>query len=90
MGTIKNRGYNFQKWITKIDHQSNKIFVSVSTKKLILRHVVITSVDRDDLKNDYGAIIWKNTIKEIRKLWKKSIKYEITKRIGNTTFIHNL
>ena len=32
-----------------------------------LRHVVVTSVDRDDLKNDYGATIWKNTIKEIRK-----------------------
>ena len=32
-----------------------------------LKHVVITSVDRDDLKDDYGATIWKNTIKEIRK-----------------------
>jgi lipoic acid synthetase len=26
--------------------------------KLNLRHVVITSVDRDDLKGDYGAQIW--------------------------------
>jgi lipoic acid synthetase len=37
-------------------------------KTLELRHVVITSVDRDDLKDDYGSIIWKNTIKEIRRL----------------------
>ena len=42
--------------------------VAKLVKTLGLRHVVITSVDRDDLKNDYGAIIWKNTIKEIRKL----------------------
>jgi lipoic acid synthetase len=32
-----------------------------------LKHVVITSVDRDDLKNDYGASIWKKTIQEIHK-----------------------
>ena len=31
-----------------------------------LRHVVITSVDRDDVKNDYGAEIWAETIKQIR------------------------
>jgi len=31
-----------------------------------LRHVVITSVDRDDLKNDYGADIWAETIEQIR------------------------
>ena len=30
-----------------------------------LKHVVITSVDRDDLKNDYGAYIWAKTINEI-------------------------
>ena len=35
-------------------------------KKLNLRHVVITSVDRDDLKDDYGAQIWKETILAIR------------------------
>ncbi len=32
-----------------------------------LRHVVITSVDRDDLKQDYGSLIWAKTIFEIRK-----------------------
>ena len=31
-----------------------------------LRHVVITSVDRDDIKNDYGAEIWAETIEQIR------------------------
>ena len=30
-----------------------------------LKHVVITSVDRDDLKNDYGASIWAETINQI-------------------------
>jgi len=34
-------------------------------KKLKLRHVVITSVDRDDLKDDYGAQIWSDTIKKV-------------------------
>ena len=33
--------------------------------KLNLKHVVITSVDRDDLKKDYGATIWAETIKQI-------------------------
>ena len=31
-----------------------------------LRHVVITSVDRDDINNDYGAEIWAETIEQIR------------------------
>ena len=35
-------------------------------KKLNLRHVVITSVDRDDLKGDYGARIWYETVNEIK------------------------
>ena len=33
-----------------------------------LRHVVITSVDRDDLKDDYGSELWAETIKTIRYL----------------------
>tara|TARA_Y100000590_G_C15687313_1_gene1002088 strand:+ start:353 stop:1234 length:882 start_codon:yes stop_codon:yes gene_type:complete len=36
--------------------------VAELVKKLQLRHVVITSVDRDDLKGDYGSEIWKETI----------------------------
>jgi len=37
-------------------------------KAMELRHVVITSVDRDDLKEDYGAEIWAETIYAVRKL----------------------
>ena len=39
---------------------------AMAVKKMNLRHVVITSVDRDDLKRDYGAAIWANTIGQIR------------------------
>ena len=42
--------------------------VAHAVKKMNLRHVVITSVDRDDLKNDYGSKIWAQTIAETRKL----------------------
>ena len=38
---------------------------AIAVKKMNLRHVVITSVDRDDLKNDYGASIWAETIRQI-------------------------
>ena len=38
---------------------------AMAVKKMNLRHVVITSVDRDDLKNDYGASIWAGTIRQI-------------------------
>jgi lipoic acid synthetase len=37
----------------------------MAVKKMNLKHVVITSVDRDDLKNDYGAHIWSETIQKI-------------------------
>ncbi|RMF07550.1 MAG: lipoyl synthase [Candidatus Neomarinimicrobiota bacterium] len=37
-----------------------------AVKHLRLRHVVITSVDRDDLKPDFGAGIWAETIRRIR------------------------
>ena len=37
-----------------------------TVKAMNLRHVVITSVDRDDIKNDYGAKIWAETIEQIR------------------------
>jgi len=42
------------------------IRTAMAVKKMNLRHVVITSVDRDDLKRDYGAAIWANTIGQIR------------------------
>ena len=38
---------------------------AMAVKKMNLRHVVITSVDRDDIKGDYGATIWSQTIKQI-------------------------
>ena len=38
---------------------------AMAVKKMNLRHIVITSVDRDDLKNDYGASIWAETIRQI-------------------------
>ena len=38
---------------------------AMAVKKMNLRHVVITSVDRDDIKGDYGANIWAQTIKQI-------------------------
>lgn len=41
--------------------------ISQAVKEMGLRHVVLTSVDRDDLKKDFGATIWAETIKKIRK-----------------------
>ena len=38
---------------------------AMAVKKMGLKHVVITSVDRDDIKNDYGATIWAETINQI-------------------------
>ena len=40
---------------------------AMAVKKMKLKHVVITSVDRDDIKNDFGASIWEKTIREIHK-----------------------
>ena len=45
--------------------------VAQAVKKMGLRHVVITSVDRDDLKGDYGASIWAETISQTKKVNKK-------------------
>jgi len=41
--------------------------ISQAVQDMGLRHVVLTSVDRDDLKNDFGATIWAETIADIRK-----------------------
>ena len=38
---------------------------ALAVKKMKLRHVVITSVDRDDLKGDFGSGIWAETIEQI-------------------------
>ncbi len=39
--------------------------VAEAAKKMDLRHIVITSVDRDDLRDDYGADIWAATINRL-------------------------
>ena len=41
---------------------------AMAVKKMNLKHVVITSVDRDDIKDDFGARIWSRTINQIRKI----------------------
>jgi len=41
--------------------------VSRAVQKMNLKHIVLTSVDRDDLKDDFGSEIWAQTIYEIRK-----------------------
>ena len=42
--------------------------VAEAIKEMGLKHVVITSVDRDDIKDDFGATIWSETIKQIKKI----------------------
>ena len=49
------------------DDPLEPIRTALAVKKMQLKHVVITSVDRDDLKRDYGASIWAKTISEIHK-----------------------
>ena len=44
------------------------IRVAQTVKRMGLRHVVITSVDRDDLKEDFGSNIWAQTIANTKKL----------------------
>lgn len=38
-----------------------------AVRKMGLRHVVVTSVDRDDLKGDFGAATWAETIRQIHR-----------------------
>ena len=49
------------------DDPLEPIRTAMAVKKMKLKHVVITSVDRDDIKNDYGASIWAKTIQEIHR-----------------------
>ncbi len=42
--------------------------VAQAVKTMRLKHVVLTSVDRDDIKDDYGATIWAKTIQATREL----------------------
>ena len=45
---------------------SEPLRTALAVKSMDLRHVVLTSVDRDDLKDDYGAEIWAETIHYVR------------------------
>ena len=47
------------------DDPLEPVRTALAVKKMDLRHVVITSVDRDDIKNDYGAAIWAATIRQV-------------------------
>ena len=47
------------------DDPLEPIRTALAVKKMNLRHVVITSVDRDDIKEDYGSKIWAETIQQI-------------------------
>lgn len=38
---------------------------AMAVKKMDLMHVVVTSVDRDDLKDNYGSEVWAETINQI-------------------------
>tara|TARA_B100002052_G_scaffold271201_1_gene271947 strand:+ start:703 stop:1581 length:879 start_codon:yes stop_codon:yes gene_type:complete len=48
--------------------KNEPVNAALAVQKMGLKHVVITSVDRDDLKNDYGADIWYATVFNTRNL----------------------
>ncbi|MCX6235177.1 MAG: lipoyl synthase [Bacteroidetes bacterium] len=47
--------------------RNEPIQVALSVKLMNLKHCVLTSVDRDDLK-DGGSLLWSETIREIKKI----------------------
>ena len=74
-----------------------------AVKTMQLRHVVITSVDRDDLKEDYGSETWARTIQAIHDLVPECTvevltpdfrnytpAYEKIFRVGPDIFSHNI
>ena len=70
LGDICTRACGFCSVKTGLPNKLDKmepIPTAMAVKKMALNHVVITSVDRDDLKGDYGAEIWAETIKQIKK-----------------------
>ena len=70
LGDICTRACGFCSVKTGLPNKLDKmepIRTAMAVKKMALNHVVITSVDRDDLKGDYGAEIWAETIKQIKK-----------------------
>ena len=70
LGEICTRSCGFCSVKTGMPNQLDEMEpfrTAMAVKKMGLRHVVITSVDRDDLKGDFGARIWAKTIKQIHK-----------------------
>ena len=70
LGDICTRACGFCSVKTGLPNKLDKmepIRTAMAVKKMALNHVVITSVDRDDLKGDYGAEIWAETITQIKK-----------------------
>ncbi len=70
LGDICTRACGFCSVKTGLPNKLDKmepIRTAMAVKKRALNHVVITSVDRDDWKGDYGAEIWAETIKQIKK-----------------------
>jgi lipoic acid synthetase len=55
-------------WKPSLVDINEPIRISQAVKEMDLRHVVLTSVDRDDLKKDFGSTIWAETIMAIRKI----------------------
>ena len=55
---------------------------ALAVKKMKLRHVVITSVDRDDLKDDMGSKFWVQTIKKIRELFFSTLSLLVRNNCG--------
>ena len=70
LGDICTRACGFCSVKTGLPKQLDEmepIRTAMAVKKMNLKHVVITSVDRDDLKGDFGARIWAETIKQVHK-----------------------
>ncbi|MFT5248918.1 MAG: lipoic acid synthetase [bacterium] len=64
--------------------------VARSIKLMEIKHAVITSVDRDDLK-DMGSILWAETVKSIRRMNPKiTLETLIPDFQGNTTNIDRI
>ena len=70
LGEICTRSCGFCSVKTGMPNQLDEMEpfrTAMAVKKMGLSHVVITSVDRDDLKGDFGARTWAETIKQIHK-----------------------
>ena len=70
LGDICTRACGFcsvKTGLPKLLDEMEPFRTAMAVKKMNLKHVVITSVDRDDLKGDFGARIWADTIKQIHK-----------------------